>query len=401
MHQDQDQVIQEMLMIHAEPIVTGPLRQNRDSSVSYHMVRGALEITLHHGGTIGDKVYLIEKNICQPSSNSSLRVPAKIFRTIRTLTDSAVFIEVQSGPFTDSDTEWQSILENSSSVRRILVVGATGLIGRQLSRFCEDQGMEVFRASRSVESNQKNSLKVNFSNLSEAFANLKSAPKFDAVVLSAGSTRLRDIEMRPGNSRLINHQSQVSLAEHFVELGCQKLVFLSSNRVFDGKFANTSKFAKYSSTTEYGRQKARAETELLKLGRAVRVIRLTKVLAEDNPLLKGWVSKLTSGREVKAFIDVMVSPVTLDDTVKVITEVVESESESVTQFSATDEISYFEMAKFVARFLQVDVSLVVVQNAVEVGEKPLAHASLECSKFKSVSPSSSIIALQKVLEKMI
>jgi cupin fold WbuC family metalloprotein len=107
MHQDQDQVIQEMLMIHAEPIVTGPLRQNRDSSVSYHMVRGALEITLHHGGTIGDKVYLVERNTNQSSINSSIRVPAKVFRTIRTLTDSAVFIEVQSGPFTDSDTEWQ------------------------------------------------------------------------------------------------------------------------------------------------------------------------------------------------------------------------------------------------------------------------------------------------------
>jgi len=107
MHQDQDQVIQEMLMIHAEPIITGPLRQNRDSSVSYHMVRGALEITLHHGGTIGDKVYLVERNTNQSSISPSIRVPAKIFRTIRTLTDSAVFIEVQSGPFTDSDTEWQ------------------------------------------------------------------------------------------------------------------------------------------------------------------------------------------------------------------------------------------------------------------------------------------------------
>ena len=107
MHQDQGQVIQEMLMIHAEPIITGPLRQNRDTSVSYHMVRGALEITLHHGGAIGDKVYSIEHDNNQPSSSSSLRVPAKVFRTIRTLTDSAIFIEVQSGPFTDSDTEWQ------------------------------------------------------------------------------------------------------------------------------------------------------------------------------------------------------------------------------------------------------------------------------------------------------
>ena len=107
MHQDQGQVIQEMMMMHAEPISTGPLRQNRDTSVSYHMLRGALEITLHHGGAVGDKVYLIENGNNQPSISSSLRVPAKIFRTIRTLTDSAVFIEVQSGPFTDSDTEWQ------------------------------------------------------------------------------------------------------------------------------------------------------------------------------------------------------------------------------------------------------------------------------------------------------
>ncbi len=106
MHQDQTQVIQEMLMIHAEQIITGPLRQDRDSSVSYHMLRGALEITLHHGGAMGDKVYQIERSQNQPSMNSSLRVPARVFRTIRTMTDSAVFIEAQSGPFTDSDTQW-------------------------------------------------------------------------------------------------------------------------------------------------------------------------------------------------------------------------------------------------------------------------------------------------------
>jgi cupin fold WbuC family metalloprotein len=106
MHQDQNQVIQEMLMIHAEQISTGPLRQDRDSSVSYHMTRGALEITLHHGGETGDRVYRVEHSQNQPSVNSSLRVPARVFRTIRTLTDSAVFIEAQSGPFSDSDTEW-------------------------------------------------------------------------------------------------------------------------------------------------------------------------------------------------------------------------------------------------------------------------------------------------------
>ena len=70
------------------------------------MMRGALEIILHHGGATGDKVYQVECSRNQPSVNSSLRVPARVFRTIRTLTDSAVFIEAQSGPFSDSDTQW-------------------------------------------------------------------------------------------------------------------------------------------------------------------------------------------------------------------------------------------------------------------------------------------------------
>jgi len=111
MHKDQSHSIQEMLMIHSEPIVTGPLRQNNNSSVSYHMIRGAIEITLHHGGSNGDEAHTIECRSGEPSSNLAIRIPANVFRTIRTLTSSAVFIEVQSGPFKDSDTEW-SVIES-------------------------------------------------------------------------------------------------------------------------------------------------------------------------------------------------------------------------------------------------------------------------------------------------
>jgi cupin fold WbuC family metalloprotein len=111
MHKDQSHLIQEMLMIHSEPIITGPLRQNNSSSVSYHMLRGAIKITLHHGGSNRDEVHTIECRSGEPSSDLAIRVPANVFRTIRTLTSSAVFIEVQSGPFKDSDTEW-SVVES-------------------------------------------------------------------------------------------------------------------------------------------------------------------------------------------------------------------------------------------------------------------------------------------------
>ena len=121
MHKDQSRSIQEMLMIHSEPIVTGPLRQDNNSSVSYHMIRGAIEITLHHGGSNGDEAHTIECRSGEPSSNLAIRVPASVFRTIRTLTSSAVFIEVQSGPFKDSNTHWKK----SNLPPHVLVMTAT------------------------------------------------------------------------------------------------------------------------------------------------------------------------------------------------------------------------------------------------------------------------------------
>jgi dTDP-4-dehydrorhamnose reductase len=283
---------------------------------------------------------------------------------------------------------------------RVLVVGSTGAIGHQLSVALSQNGVEVLATSRNTILD-KNLVQLDLADISGLVEVIKNQKMFDAAVLCAGVTNLRECERNPDVTSQININSQVTLAESLLKVGTKRVLCLSSSQVFDGETANINKLAKYAPKTEYGRQKAKAETELLKLGQAVRVIRLTKVLSENNSLLKDWVSKLKLGQEIKAFVDVMVSPVTLDDTVRVIADVIESENESVTQFSATDEISYFDMARFLAKFLQVDVGLVAEQNAEEAGERPLGHASLECSKFRSVIPTTSVAALQKVLEKMV
>jgi len=284
---------------------------------------------------------------------------------------------------------------------RVLVVGSTGTIGNRLSTVLKQNSVEVVSASRNSNSNESNSLQLDLSKITEDVKNIKKQEKFSAAVMCAAITDLRECESDPKLTSQININAQITLTEALLEAGTKCVVYLSSNRVFDGKSVNVNKDTKHSYTTEYGRQKAMAETELLKLGEAVRVIRITKVFSESNSLLTDWVSKLKSGQKIRAFMDVMVSPVTLDDTVKVIAEVIKSECESIMQFSATDEISYFDLAQFVARYLGVDARLVVAQNAEESGETPLEHSSLECSEFRSVAPSSSLIAVQKVLEKMV
>jgi dTDP-4-dehydrorhamnose reductase len=182
--------------------------------------------------------------------------------------------------------------------------------------------------------------------------------------------------------------------------GCQKVIFLSSNRVFDGRTDQVKSDAEYSPTTEYGRQKAQAEEQILSLGDAARVIRFTKIISAGSKLLVDWIAKIKVTQPVYAFTDVSISPITKKYACAVIENVLLGESEPIVQASSTDEISYFEMACSIAEQLDADRSIVHKQAASEVGEKSLLHSSLESSVLTSIEPMSSLSAVRQVVKEM-
>ncbi|NBO97704.1 MAG: NAD-dependent epimerase/dehydratase family protein [Actinobacteria bacterium] len=284
---------------------------------------------------------------------------------------------------------------------RVLVIGSTGAIGSHLCSTLRQNGTEVIGASRHIDAYDKNSLALDLANMADALATVRKLPKMDAVVISAGITGLRECENDPELSRVVNVGSQVELAKWFVVTGCQNVVFLSSNRVFDGKVANVKCNAEYSPTTEYGRQKSQAELQILSLGEAARVIRFTKVLSEESKLLVDWVKKIKAEQQISAFTDVSLSPITKDHACAVIESVLSNPAPPIVQASTTDEISYFEMACSVATQLDAAQSIVRKQTAGEVGEKPLPHSSLESSNLTAIKSPSSLSTVRKIVEKMV
>lgn len=284
---------------------------------------------------------------------------------------------------------------------RVLIIGSTGVIGSHLGETLKQKGNEVFGTSRHVDANDQYSFRLDLANTVNVIEVVSRLPKMDAVVISAGMTGLSECEKNPELSRVVNVSSQVEIAKWFVESGCQKVVFLSSNRVFDGKAANVKSDAEYSATTEYGRQKTQAEEQILGLGGATRVIRFTKVLSENSKLLVDWVIKIRAEEQISAFTDVSISPITKKYACAVIESVLFSASASIVQASSVDEISYFEMACSIAEQLGADKSIVRQQIASDVGEKSLPHSSLECFVFTSVEPMSSLSAVRQIVKEMV
>jgi cupin fold WbuC family metalloprotein len=397
MHKDQSHSIQEMLMIHSEPIITGPLRQNNNSSVSYHMIRGAIEITLHHGGSNGDEVHTIECRPGEPSSYLAIRVPANVFRTIRTLTSSAVFIEVQSGPFKNLDTHWKK----SNLPKRVLVIGATGLLGHKIFEELTLSGSEVVGTFRNGNVASSSMVRVDLLDQSKTIETIAELGSFETVVFAAGGGGLAASEREPEVSKFLNVTSAISLCEYFLKTGCSRFVYLSSGRVFQGDKAFVSADEHHNPNSELGRQKSEVEKALLSMSAKTRVVRLAKVLGLNDSLLDSWTTALLRGKHIEAITDIAVSPISLANASQAVLEVIHGEYPQITQLSATDEISYFEIALEVAKFLEQDKSLIVPRTAKQLGEIAVPNASFQLTNFRSITSVTSIETVRQYLSNRI
>ena len=103
LHEADDEQIHEMLMIHTQPQLVGPLKQNK-TSLSYHMLDGAADIWLHDD--TGAKTWTRHVDSNDDISARCVRLDANVFRSMQTLSPYSIFLEVASGHFKDSDTIW-------------------------------------------------------------------------------------------------------------------------------------------------------------------------------------------------------------------------------------------------------------------------------------------------------
>lgn len=195
--------------------------------------------------------------------------------------------------------------------------------------------------------------------------------------------------------------AQIEVAEVALGMGCTRIVFISTDKIFDGNKPYVGADSIANPTTEYGRQKFQAEIELSKLGSAVQIVRFTKVLSARNQLLVDWISQLQRGEAITAFVDSVISPVSVDSAVEVISALIAGSGNAINQFSASDEISFYEMGCALAEIIDSPVSNVLQRKASDVGETAITHSSLESTLFSSIEPMSSLHAVRQIVEKII
>lgn len=245
-----------------------------------------------------------------------------------------------------------------------LVVGGSGLIGHALmERLPEVYGPVIGTVRRIEAGNASSPVILDLSKHIPDQPLLGLADKVRTAFLCAAIPRFEDCERDREGSFLVNVSNIVRIAELLVGRGV-KIVFLSTNAVFNGDNAYEAESSIPTTATEYGRQKAEAEKRLRALGGLepgkshVIIARLTKVLSARMPLIRGWVESLKRGEAIQAFDDLVLAPVSLSYATKALIRLSTSAAPGTYHVSGARDVTYHDFAVQLAEALGCPKQLV-------------------------------------------
>jgi dTDP-4-dehydrorhamnose reductase len=200
--------------------------------------------------------------------------------------------------------------------KRVLVTGASGFLGWNLCRLwkgrfsllgCYHTHKIVFPGVETVQIDLTAVKRVE-----EVFDTFRP----HIVVHTAALSHPNYCEEHADESYKVNVQASETIAELSQKYGA-KLVYTSSDMVFDGKHPPYRENSPINPVNRYGEHKALAETRIRQHNVKAAVCRLTPMYGRPGPYGGGFLheilSRLKSGREVFLFTDEFRTPLNVED----------------------------------------------------------------------------------------
>jgi dTDP-4-dehydrorhamnose reductase len=283
-----------------------------------------------------------------------------------------------------------------------LLIGGDSEIGSAAYRSLKARGVSAAATTR-----RKTQVAPDrpFLDLSAPLENWEPPSGTSAACIFAAVARIEACEADPRASAHVNVTQTLALADRLLGRGIPVLL-LSTNQVFDGTVPNVAADAPHSPLTEYGRQKARAESGLfsrMEQGMPAAVLRLAKVVSCDMPLLHDWTEKLAVGQPIRAFSDMTMAPVETAMVCDVIAILMKDGARGIFQLTGPRDLSYLEIGRHIAAQLGVARSLVSEGTTVEAGlpaGSGRMHTTLDSSRLRDeygVAPADVLAVVNSVV----
>jgi len=223
---------------------------------------------------------------------------------------------------------------------RVLIFGATGMLGKALLRQWKDKGDEIIGLG-SADADLRNPDQIN---------KVVAASKPDWLVLAAAYTDVDGCEINPTLATSVNAYGAANVAQAAASNG-SRLLFVSTDYVFDG-----TKGAPYEVSDErnpinaYGRSKSEAERKLAAISPECCIVRTSWLFGPGGKCFPDTILKLAETKpEIKVVNDQRGSPTYTLDLAAAIIKLVRAGARGIVHCTNGGECTWYEFACEIVR----------------------------------------------------
>lgn len=279
--------------------------------------------------------------------------------------------------------EWRAA---GQATAPLLIVGATGTLGKALARACEWRGLDYVLTDRTRLSLDD----------ADSMARALDAHRPWGVVNAAGWVRVDDAEGEADACRAANALGPAALAAICRDRGLPFLGF-SSDLVFDGRLGRA--YVEDDPTrplNAYGRSKAEAEAAVLGLGGQALMIRTAAFFSPYDPhnFARAVTRALTGGETFDAASDLIVSPTYVPDLVENALDLMIDGETGLWHLANPGAVTWAEFATMIAEAVGLDAGLIRPVRSAQFGwaaPRP-GHAPLASSRGQLMPPLENAVA---------
>jgi dTDP-4-dehydrorhamnose reductase len=273
-------------------------------------------------------------------------------------------------------------------VLKILVTGASGLLGRRVVELALERGHRVYSAYREHVLSIGVPVRLDITD-EERLLKTVSEIRPDAIIHAAAYTDVDGCEANRDLAWRVNSEATRSLAAASAETG-SFMVFVSTDYVFDGEKGLYSEDDQPNPVNYYGYTKLKGE-EFVRENAAEWCVARTSVIYGWNPVGKPnfatWVvSSLSQGREVKALTDQYVSPTFNTNLAEMLLEIVEKRVTGIIHAAGAERVSRYWFSVKLAEAFGLNRSLVkpAVMSEMRWRARRPRDSSLNVSKAEAL-----------------
>ncbi len=242
---------------------------------------------------------------------------------------------------------------NTINKHRVLILGSTGFLGSALIRLAPEK-IEPWLAykDKPIEDSGYKSIKINlldYQSLKEAFKEIKP----NTIIHVA---RIDPDDENPKKAK----EAMEQLIESIKRIGA-KLIYISSDAVFDGIKGNYKEEDTTNPITDYGRAKLAAETVIKENLRNFIIIRTSYIYGQGAT---GWDKRTTQllnqvrkGETVQRFEDMYRSPIQVADLAKTIWQLIEKGFDGIIHVAGKRK-NIFEFSRELIKEIGMDTNLI-------------------------------------------